>query len=345
MTENRSAGPLFVVGMWRSGTSLLYALINQHPEIALMYEGDLPLFGPLFLTPRQDWPERWNFWNSSVDRHQLAGRQAELGQIAGLRIATEAAYRAYAEKKGASIWGDKSPSYYEHITHLADLFPEARFIVIWRHPADICRSMIRAAQGAPWFRRSGMLVRALFGCETMRKQTGRLEAAGRAVHQLTYGQLVNSPEQALRGICRFLAIDYDPRMASLEGADRSAVPEGEHHELVKGGRIESPRSGPDVLPAEVKAKIDRYFALWAGRYGRSWLLLDEAADQKAATPSAAEIVSDWIAFNGLRAWDSTIRMLYCFMPLKLLTAYRNHKRSASAAAPPAGKAVTLRQRL
>ena len=28
-----SAGPVFVVGMWRSGTSLLYALLNQHPQI------------------------------------------------------------------------------------------------------------------------------------------------------------------------------------------------------------------------------------------------------------------------------------------------------------------------
>ncbi|PYX45967.1 MAG: hypothetical protein DMG79_17915 [Acidobacteria bacterium] len=35
-TGPMSAGPLFVVGMWRSGTSLLYALLNQHPEIGLM---------------------------------------------------------------------------------------------------------------------------------------------------------------------------------------------------------------------------------------------------------------------------------------------------------------------
>jgi len=30
--------PVFVVGVFRSGTSLLYSLLNQHPEIGLMYE-------------------------------------------------------------------------------------------------------------------------------------------------------------------------------------------------------------------------------------------------------------------------------------------------------------------
>jgi hypothetical protein len=37
--QDTFTGPLFVLGMWRSGTSLLYALLNQHPQIALMYEG------------------------------------------------------------------------------------------------------------------------------------------------------------------------------------------------------------------------------------------------------------------------------------------------------------------
>ena len=47
-SSTAESGPLFVIGMWRSGTSLLYSLLNQHPQIALLYEGDLPLLRPLF---------------------------------------------------------------------------------------------------------------------------------------------------------------------------------------------------------------------------------------------------------------------------------------------------------
>src|SRR5258707_13051817 len=67
-------GPLFVGGMWRSGTSLLYALLNQHSQISLMYEAELPVLRPLFMLRggKSDWTKRWNFWNSALDRHQIS---------------------------------------------------------------------------------------------------------------------------------------------------------------------------------------------------------------------------------------------------------------------------------
>jgi len=35
VTGELQSGPLFVVGMWRSGTSLLYTLLNNHPRIGV----------------------------------------------------------------------------------------------------------------------------------------------------------------------------------------------------------------------------------------------------------------------------------------------------------------------
>src|ERR1700687_691376 len=66
-------GPLFVVGMWRSGTSLLYALLNQHPRIGLMYESDLPLLSSLFVLPRKSssWIPKVDSWNGALTRHKI----------------------------------------------------------------------------------------------------------------------------------------------------------------------------------------------------------------------------------------------------------------------------------
>lgn len=69
----QAPGPLFVVSMWRSGSSLLYALLNKHPQVGLMYEADLLLLRSVFLKPAgyRDWAERWQFWNQAFRRHGL----------------------------------------------------------------------------------------------------------------------------------------------------------------------------------------------------------------------------------------------------------------------------------
>src|SRR5438477_10606067 len=117
--------PLFVVGMWRSGTSLLYTLLNKHSQISLMYEGDLPVLSPLFVVPRkkENWLTRWDFWNSAVSRHRIDVARIPDG-IGDLRTAMEAVYRQYA---GDSIWGCKSPNYFDSMTRVAEVFPSARF--------------------------------------------------------------------------------------------------------------------------------------------------------------------------------------------------------------------------
>src|ERR1017187_2809341 len=130
LAPQAASQPLFVVGVWRSGTSLLYALLNQHPEIALLYEGDLPLFWPLFVLRRRDWAARWDFWNSSLRRHALDDVKQRFQVPADAATATGLAYREYAAFHGATVWGDKSPTYHSHLGRLAEVFPQARFLII-----------------------------------------------------------------------------------------------------------------------------------------------------------------------------------------------------------------------
>ena len=316
-------GPLFVIGMWRSGTSLLYALLNQHPQIALMYEGDLPLMWPLFLggKSKSDWVERWEFWNGALSRHQIAHGKFP-AQVAGLRAATELAYREHA---GAAIWGCKSPTYYDAIEKLARDFPTARFIVIYRNPADICRSIVRAGRKASWFSRSGMTLRALLGYAEMKKGADRVAAQGGPVHLLQYEELVREPESVLREICAFLQLPFDTRMVSLENAERSAIYEAEHHAMVKSKQ--SRASGPreEVLPAALKKKIERYTHLWREEYGGAWPAYAEADSAGAGNPGWLERLSDSFLYRSYRIFDEAVLLFYCFAPLALLRLYREKK--------------------
>jgi Sulfotransferase family len=326
-------GPLFVIGMWRSGTSLLYALLNKHPEIALLYEGDLLMLRPLFWIPGAGkWKvRRWEFWNKGLQRHNLDSDSFFASNVRGM--ATEA-YRQYALHKGSLIGGEKSPNYFDSIPELAKEFPNARFIVIWRNPAAICSSVIRAGNLVrSWFNRKGMCLRVLLGMEVMRAQCDRLVRSGGRIHELSYEGMVSNPIETMKEICRFLEISFVPEMASLEGADRSAIYEGAHHTLVKGKRIVSSAPRPEVVPAELKTKIARYLAFWTDEYGDKWPQISSLPGDKDSKASLVERISDRVRFRFLRLLDSVIILIYCFAPLALLRCFRaiKHKKEEARA--------------
>jgi len=316
-------GPLFVVGMWRSGTSLLFALLNKHPQIALMYEGDLSLLRPLFwFKPgKRKWFERWQFWNQAPQRHELDGDQITADTLP-LRVAMEKAYRLYADQKGARIWGDKSPSYHDDLWRLAQEFPDARFLVIWRDPSSICRSVIRAGRDDSWWARRGMSHRTLGGYKTMKAGCDRLRASGIPIHEINYEVLVKEPAKVMSGVCQFLNIPFVRSIASLDGADRSAIYEGRHHALVNGENIVSTLDRSEVLPANLKKKIDRYVCLWRSETDGQWpfVLFPPAEDgRKASLPERA---IDGMLYRYFRAIDLLVVLIYCYAPLSILKRYR-----------------------
>lgn len=323
--ENVSDGvarrPLFVIGVPRSGTSMIYGLLNQHPQIALLYEGDLPLLWPMFLKHRSkaDWLERWNFWNGSIERHHIDihGIPSDVSDIKG---ATESTYRQYARQKGAAIWGCKSADQYDSFIRVANLFPNASFLIVWRDPADVCRSIIRTRTNSFRFRQRGLIHRTLFGCARMALQCDQLKKRGMLVHEVQYERLIENPMEELSKICRFLNIDYDPKMESLEGADRSALHPGHHNTLAAGDKIVR-RQQSEVLPKGLKAKIDKYTNFWRAKHP-DWLLATYADVKSRKKPTLFFRLFDRALYRLLRTQDLVTIFGYCFVPMRLLQAYR-----------------------
>jgi hypothetical protein len=315
-------GPLFVVGMFRSGTSLLYALLNQHPQIALMYEGDLAHLPSLFWLPTdtRKWLVKWNFWNGAVSRHKIDPHQIPPG-ISDLKTAVREAYIAYARQKtGATIWGCKSPTYFDEVSRLASTFPNARFVIIWRDLRSICRSILKAAEKPSYFRRKGITLRSLIGYHELKKQSDDLIFRGVPVHQIYYEDLVRDPSAAMQGICEFLQIPFDTRMTSLKGADRAAIEDAPHHSRVKAERI-VPSNGVTGLPPALQSKIDRYLTLWRKQYTDAWPLYPRSL-KGTTTPTLWERCWDRLRFAGLQLWYHTTPIVFSFIPLRFWKAYR-----------------------
>jgi hypothetical protein len=325
-------GPLFVVSMWRSGSSLLYALLNKHPQVALMYEADLLLLKPVFLKPKSlcDWTERWEFWNEAFHRHGLSATDIPPG-IADFPGAFAAAHQLYARRRGATIWGDKSPNYYDRLNEMADDFPEARFILVWRDPAGTANSILRAAAlGNSYFGRKGAAHCGLLGYEVFKQECDRLLARGKQVCQVNYEDLLLETDSVMREVCAFLQIPYDSSLSNLEGADRSAILEGQHHATLKGDKIvRGPR--PQLVGPALRMKINRYVALWRMRYAAAWPPYPPAVEDAVAPPSRLAQLADHMLYHIWRIRDRISPVVFSFIPISPLQRYRDMKARRSAA--------------
>ncbi len=319
--------PLFVVGVWRSGTSLLYSLLNQHSEIALMYEGELVVLKTLFWKPRNkwDWLTKWEFWNAALTRHHLDTNLIPSGAY-DLKTAVKTAYIGYARQtKGANIWGCKSPNYYNSLPPLARLFPDARFIIIWRDLRGICDSILRAAKTSWFFRRKGMILRAILGYRKLKLDCDRLIAQGVDVYQLQYEDLVKAPDRAMAGVCAFLQVPFEPKVTSLLDADRSAIENARHHELVKGNQILASSEVADILPVPLRNKIESYIALWRKQSNNEWPVYPKSLSEAPRKLSLWVRAGDQLSFAAFRAWDLARTAVYPFCPSWIWGKYRNQK--------------------
>lgn len=325
MPNEARSGPVFVVGIWRSGTSLLYTLLNQHPQIALTYESDLFLLRSLFddAGSKADWLERWEFWNSALARHRISAAEIPSG-LTSYPTAAEWVWKDYAHQNGDhALYGDKSPNYFDCMQELAREFPAARFIVIWRDLADTCRSIVRAGRGSSFFAKRGITHRAVIGYRRMKRECDALERQGAALHQIQYEEMIVSPEAVMKGICSFLEIPYDPRMTSLENADRSAIYEAPQHAGVKSAKIGRKEPREEVLSPELKSKIERYIALWKQESSGAWPRFPEQFND--VRPGAFEQIKDELYFRALRSFDRFTAWVYCHVPIRILRSYRGAK--------------------
>ena len=226
-------GPLILLGVSRSGTTLLRVILDRSPGVAIPDES---FFVPLLARRHGRTIDAERFlddvsriptirdWGVSVA--DVAGR-VRPGMPTGEAIA--AIYEAYADAAGKPRWGDKTPMHMRHLALLDELFPGAQYVHLIRDGRDAATSFLQMPEGT--FTRTWAHPRtpAQFA-HLWRKEVGDARALGRRVgkasyHEVRYEDLVADPASAVGGICAFAAIPFEPAMLDYVGAvDVSAKP-------------------------------------------------------------------------------------------------------------------------
>ena len=142
---------MIVLGVRRSGTTLLRVMLDRNPALAVPDES---YFVPQLARRHRGTVEPASFvddlrrlptlaeWGLSAD---AVAARLRPGMTTGEAIA--AVFEAYAAERGKPRWGDKTPLYMQHLPLLERLFPEARFVHLIRDGRDAALSFLSVPEG------------------------------------------------------------------------------------------------------------------------------------------------------------------------------------------------------
>jgi hypothetical protein len=224
-----TTAPIFVVGVPRSGTTLLAAMLGAHsrmscgPETHFFSKGLYRLFASRRLL--RSWPRRAaEKLLSTVTNALPLVREYGLGReevesfladrAPSARAVLEALTELFMRKIRRQRWVEKTPRHLAHLPEIRRLYPSAPVIRIVRDPRDVALSILRA----PWHFHS--FVEALVFWQYLDAGSARSIDADPCTLTVRYEDLVLSPEEELVKICQFVGEAYEPGMLDTSQSAR-----------------------------------------------------------------------------------------------------------------------------
>lgn len=223
--NNEFTGPIFLVGMPRSGTKLLREVLNNHSQIGITgfeshfipyYHKNIGKFGDLKQLPNfERFYEEFSrsvFFKRLTENDHFIDAKSWYEQVDDWSYpgVVEAFYAAYAKHKNKTIWGDKTPFYLVILPLLKTLFPKAKFVHIIRDVRDYSMSLKKS-----WYKNIYRSAQRWHDSVAKCRNDGK-KLGDENYFEVRYEHLVDSPADTAASICDFLKIPYEPDMVQLK---------------------------------------------------------------------------------------------------------------------------------
>jgi hypothetical protein len=148
------------------------------------------------------WIDRWGMDKGMIRKLVLKANPQTYAN------AVRAVFQCYAEWKGKSIYGDKTPAYIIGIERIAELLPEARFVHLIRDGRDVALAFREAPFGPRTLEEIALHWRA----RTLAGRKAGSRLGPDRYMELRYEDLVARPEEALTRVCEWLGLAFQPEM-------------------------------------------------------------------------------------------------------------------------------------
>ena len=198
-TGSKSEKPVFVVGMPRSGTTLVEQILASHSQAIGLGESNriADLVSRLDQSARTDRYGDWDPQNVTLVAEDYVAQLPD----------HEGRIRRIVDKTPDNLW---------HLGAIARLFPNARVIVCRRDPRDICLSCLFQNFEFPM-----PYTNDLVHCAQRVREVDRMMEHWRSVLPIPmldvhYEALVSDPDAEVRRLIAFMGLDWEPACLRFE---------------------------------------------------------------------------------------------------------------------------------
>jgi hypothetical protein len=225
----------FIAGQAKSGTTLLVALLDNHPELLVLPEETayfptvLTKYAPRGRRAQFDYltkqslsnvlfggPCKWGKRNYSTfprDKFLQTFNHAAFDPGNAQQDLLVLMVKAYATSLGRSVetidrWVEKTPANRNHISAILTRFPHARILVTLRDPRAILAAQIALEKTRRTGRFSTYYVIAHW--RVAAKLAKRIRDGEVPGFVVPYEILVREPARTMEEVCAYLDIDFDP---------------------------------------------------------------------------------------------------------------------------------------
>lgn len=223
--------PIFMIGTQRSGSNLLRLMMNQLNDIASPHpphilDRIMPLlekYGNLSIDENFETlvndvcrlvetnPVEW--MDMKLDRKDITRRCRNRSLMA----VYGAIYDVYAELKQAKSWCCKSLANIKYINVIEAYYPMAKYIYLYRDGRDVALSFQKAVVGEKHIYN---IAKDWTNTQEIAISLGK-RLSNKQFFAVSYEQLTSEKESTARSLCKFLEVEFDPRMFEFHKTDEA----------------------------------------------------------------------------------------------------------------------------
>jgi len=203
--------PIFIGGAFRSGTTLLRAMLSQHSSIAsgletYWFDCDFDDGGMALRERTAKLAQFFDLERGAIEAVIAKSSSAE--QFLDLFMAE------VARRQGKPRWAEKTPGNVAHMARILAYWPQAHVLHIVRDPKDVFASLHSGGKsGGP----EGF---AKTWCDIVgkaRRDAAALGIAGSRYFELRYESLVTAPQRTMRDVVAFVGAPWEATVARFAG--------------------------------------------------------------------------------------------------------------------------------